>query len=170
MAFPEHFNASFAVITLSDKGAAGQREDTSGSYLKEQLQKRGFTLCCYQILPDSKELIVETLKRLADEKQVGLILTTGGTGLSPRDLTPEAMAEILDLEIPGIVEAMRSESLKKTSRAMLSRGKAGVRGTSLIINFPGSLKAVRENLEVVVEVLPHAMEKIQGEEGDCGAG
>ncbi len=163
------FRSDFAVVTLSDKGSRGEREDTSGAWLKETLEQQGFSLKAYHLLADRKELIVETLVALADEENVALIVTTGGTGLSPTDQTPEAMAEVIDREIPGIAEAMRAASMEKTDRAMLSRGMAGIRGESLIVNLPGSLKAVRENWEVIAGVLPHALEKIQGEEGDCGA-
>ena len=159
---------TFAVVTMSDKGARGQREDTSGSYLRETLQLEGYSLAHYQIIPDNKDIIVETLVGLVDDKGVDLIVTTGGTGVSPTDVTPEAMEEVLEKEIFGMAEAMRSASLFKTSRAMLSRGRAGIRGESLIINLPGSLKAARENLEVVLPVLVHALEKIKGETSDCG--
>lgn len=160
---------SFAVLTMSDKGARGEREDTSGPYLRERLEQEGFVLQSYRVIPDQKQVIVDRLRELADDLKVALIVTTGGTGLSPSDVTPEAMTEVLDKEIPGMAEAMRSASLLKTSRAMLSRGKAGVRRESLIINFPGSLRAVKENLEVVLPVLSHALEKIRGGTGDCGA-
>lgn len=162
------FDKSFAVLTMSDKGSQGNREDTSGRYLQEKLLEQGYVLKDYRIIPDRKELIVETLIELTDVQQNALVVTTGGTGLSPSDVTPEAMERVLEKEIPGMAEAMRSASLQKTSRAMLSRGKAGVRGKSLIVNLPGSLKAVRENLEVILDVIPHALEKIQGGQGDCG--
>lgn len=159
---------SFAVLTMSDKGARGEREDTSGAYLRERLVAEGYVLRFYEIIPDKKQVIIEKLKNLADEQRVSLVVTTGGTGVSPSDVTPEAMGEILEKEIPGMAEAMRSASLQKTPRAMLSRGKVGIRGETLIINFPGSLKAVRENLDVVLSVIPHALEKIGGGTSDCG--
>lgn len=159
---------SFAVLTMSDKGARGEREDTSGEYLRERLTKEGYAFTFYEVIPDNKDIIIDRLKKLADALKVALIVTTGGTGVSPSDVTPEAMNEILEKEIPGMAEAMRSASLLKTSRAMLSRGKVGIRGESLIINFPGSLKAVKENLEVVLSVIPHALEKIKGGTSDCG--
>ena len=159
---------AFAVVTMSDKGARGEREDTRGAYLQERLAEDGYELRSYQVIPDNKQVIVDHLKMLADEMSIPLIVTTGGTGVSPTDVTPEAMSEILDQELPGMAEAMRSASLLKTSRAMLSRGKAGIRKTSLIINLPGSLKAVKENLDVVLPVLRHALEKIGGETSDCG--
>lgn len=164
------FRKDFAVLTLSSKGARGEREDTSGFYLKETLQQAGYTLVEYRILPDQEQLIVDTLLEFVDEKKISLIITTGGTGVSPSDVTPEAMIRVLHREIPGMAEMMRLASMKKTSRAMLSRSKVGIRNQSLIVNLPGSLKAVRENLAVIVDVLPHALEKIQGGESDCGAG
>lgn len=160
---------SFAILTMSDKGSQGEREDTSGAYLKEKLAEEGYLLQSYQIIADKKQLIIDSLIELVDDRNISLIVTTGGTGVSPTDITPEAMAEVLEREIPGMAEAMRAASLEKTSRAMLSRGKVGTRRESLIINLPGSLKAVRENLEVVLPVLPHALEKIAGEPGDCGS-
>lgn len=154
---------------MSDKGSQGEREDTSGAYLRQRLSEEGYVLQSYQVIADRKQLIIDSLVELADDKNITLIVTTGGTGVSPTDVTPEAMDDVVEREIPGMAEAMRSASLKKTSRAMLSRGRVGIRGESLIINLPGSLKAVRENLEVVLPVIPHALEKIQGEQGDCGA-
>ncbi|BHH83286.1 MogA/MoaB family molybdenum cofactor biosynthesis protein [Desulforhopalus sp. 52FAK] len=159
---------SFAVVTMSDKGSRGEREDTSGAYLKETLIAEGYSLAAYEVIPDRREVIVETLVDIVDNKGIDLIITTGGTGVSPTDVTPEAMDEVIGKEIPGMAEAMRSASLAKTSRAMLSRGRVGIRNESLIINLPGSLKASRENLEVVLPVLAHALEKIKGGTSDCG--
>ena len=161
-------NYSFAVLTMSDKGSRGQREDTSGVYLQDRLAAEGYVLKSYQVIPDDKQVIIDSLLSLVDEKKISLIVTTGGTGVSPSDITPEAMALVIEKEIPGMAEAMRSASLLKTSRAMLSRGKVGIRKESLIINLPGSLKAVKENLEVVLPVIPHALEKIGGGDSDCG--
>jgi len=160
---------SFAVLTMSDKGSRGERQDTSGQYLQDKLTEEGYLLQSYQVVPDDRQTIVDALIALVDDQNIALIVTTGGTGVSPSDITPEAMTLIIEREIPGMAEAMRSASLLKTSRAMLSRGKVGIRKQSLIINLPGSLKAVRENLEVVLPVIPHALEKIQGSESDCGA-
>ncbi len=162
------FHRTFAVLTMSDKGSCGKREDTSGAYLQETLQQAGFLLKEYRIVPDREQVIIDTLLEFVDGMGIALIVTTGGTGVSPSDQTPEAMEKVVEKEIPGMAEAMRAASMLKTSRAMLSRGKVGVRKESLIINLPGSLKAVRENLEVIIDVLPHAMEKIQGGQGDCG--
>lgn len=160
---------SFAVLTMSDKGSRGERQDTSGAYLKERLAEEGYVLESYKVIADNKEHIIDSLKNLVDDKKISLIVTTGGTGVSPSDITPEAMVEVIEREVPGMAEAMRGASMLKTSRAMLSRGKVGIRGESLIINLPGSLKAVKENLEVVIPVIPHALEKIRGGESDCGA-
>ena len=159
---------TFAVVTMSDKGARGEREDTSGAYLKETLIANGYVSVDYLVIPDRSEIIVDTLLELVDVKGVDLIVTTGGTGVSPTDVTPEAMDKVFEKDIPGMAEAMRSASLAKTSRAMLSRGRVGIRKESLIINLPGSLKASRENLDVVLPVLGHALEKIKGETSDCG--
>ncbi len=154
-----------AVLTISDKGSKGEREDLSGSLIKEMLKSIEAEVKYYEILPDEKDLIKEKLIHYS--KNVDVILTTGGTGLSARDVTPEATAEIIEKEVPGIPEAMRAEGLKKTSRAMLSRGIAGIRGKSMIINLPGSPKAVKENLPVILDVLPHAIEKLKGDTSEC---
>jgi molybdopterin adenylyltransferase len=156
-----------AVLTLSDKGAKGEREDLSGPLVQDILRSIDAEVRHSEILPDEKELIKEKLIKYS--KEVDLILTTGGTGLSPRDVTPDATLEVIDRQAPGIAEAMRAEGLKKTSRAMLSRAVAGVRGSSLIINLPGSPKAVKENLSVILNVLPHAIEKIKGDPSECAA-
>lgn len=163
-----HENYSFAVLTMSDKGSRGERDDTSGRYLQEKLAEEGYSLQSYNVIPDNKQVIIDSLIRLVDDEKISLIVTTGGTGVSPSDITPEAMVSVIEREIPGMAEAMRSASLIKTSRAMLSRGKVGIRKESLIINLPGSLKAVKENLAVVLPVIRHALEKIRGGESDCG--
>lgn len=154
-----------AVLTLSDKGSKGKREDTSGPAISKLVKKIKGKVVSYEILPDEKALIKEKLLSLCDK--VDLILTTGGTGLSPRDVTPEATLEVITREIPGIAEAMRFKSLKKTPCAMISRAVAGVRGRTLIINLPGSLKGAKENLEVILPALPHAVEKIKGSKKEC---
>lgn len=154
-----------AVITLSDKASRGEREDLSGASIREALKDIGAVIRYYDVLPDEKSLIKDKL--LEYSNKVDLILTTGGTGLSPRDVTPEATLEVIDREIPGITEAMRMEGFRKTKRAMLSRAVAGVRGRTLIINLPGSPKAVKENLEVIMDVIPHAIEKIKGDTTEC---
>jgi len=154
-----------AVLTLSDKGSKGEREDASGPMIREMLKGIDAEVKYYDILPDEKELIKGKLIEYG--KLVDLILTTGGTGLGPRDVTPEATIEVIERQIPGIAEAMRIEGLKKTRRAMLSRAVAGVRGKTLIINLPGSPRAVKENLEIILGVLPHAIEKIKGDTSEC---
>lgn len=159
---------TFAVVTMSDKGSRGEREDTSGAYLQEKLAEEGYRFAGYIIIPDTVDEIVRTVTELVDEKAISLVVTTGGTGVAPTDVTPEAMSQVLEKEIPGMAEAMRAASLQKTPNAMLSRGRAGIRRASLIVNLPGSLKAARENLEVLLPALPHALEKIRGDEGDCG--
>ena len=156
---------SVAVLTLSDKGSKGEREDESGLLIREMLKDIKAEIRYYDILPDEKELIKEKL--IEYSSKVDLILTTGGTGLSPRDVTPEATREILDRQVPGIAEAMRSEGLKITKRAMLSRAVAGVKGKSLIVNLPGSPKAVKESLSIIIETIPHAIEKIKGDTSEC---
>jgi molybdenum cofactor synthesis domain-containing protein len=154
-----------AVLTMSDKGSRGERKDLSGPLIKDMLKGIGAEVKYYEILPDEKEFIKEKL--IGYSKRVDLILTTGGTGLSPRDVTPEATLEVIDKQVAGIAEAMRSEGLKKTSRAMLSRAVAGVKGRALIINLPGSPKAVKENLAVILDVIPHAIEKLKGDTKEC---
>lgn len=154
-----------AILTLSDKGSRGEREDESGPVIKEMLNSIDAEVKYIEILPDEKELIKEKLIDYSDK--VDLIMTTGGTGLSPRDVTPDATLEIIDREIPGIAEAMRAGGLLKTNRAMLSRSVAGARGNALIINLPGSVKAVKEGLGIILDVIPHAVEKIKGDTSDC---
>lgn len=153
-----------AVLTLSDKGAKGERQDESGPVIADMLKEIA-EVKHYDILPDERDLIRERLLKYVDK--VDLILTTGGTGLSPRDVTPEATIDVIDREVHGIAEAMRVEGLKKTNRAMLSRAVAGVKGQTLIINLPGSPRAVRENLEVIIDVIPHAIKKIKGDTEEC---
>lgn len=160
---------SCAVVTMSDKGAAGLREDTSGAALQRLLKKEGYLLIKYEIVPDQKDKIAETLNCLVDELDIHLIVTTGGTGVSPTDVTPEAMDLVIEREVPGMAEAMRAYSLKITPHSVISRGRAGIRKKSLIINLPGSEKGAIENLEVLLPAIPHALEKIQGDPGDCGS-
>lgn len=154
-----------AILTLSDKGSRNEREDLGGPLIREMIRTISAEVLSYEIIPDEKELIKEKL--IDYSRNVDLIITTGGTGLSPRDVTPDATREILDYEIPGIAEAMRMEGLKKTNRAMLSRAVAGIRGKTLIINLPGSPKAVKEGLDAIMDVIPHAIEKIKGSTEDC---
>jgi molybdopterin adenylyltransferase len=154
-----------AVLTLSDKGSRGERKDLSGPLIADILKPIGADLKYYDILPDEKDLIKKKLLEYCGK--VDLILTTGGTGLAPRDVTPDATSEIIDREVSGIAELMRFEGFKKTRRAALSRAVAGVKTNTLIINLPGSPKAVRENLDVILDIIPHAIEKIKGDISEC---
>ena len=154
-----------AVITVSDKGAKGEREDLSGPAVEETL--RGIAdVVSREVIPDDADVIMERLVKLADTG-LELIVTTGGTGVSPRDVTPEATLAVIDRELPGMAEAMRAASMAKTPRAMLSRAVCGVLGGTLVVNLPGSPRAAKENLAVLVPVIPHAVEKIRGSDADC---
>jgi len=149
---------TIGVLTISDSGAKGMREDTSGENIRTMVtQLPDSIISAGAIIPDERELIEGTLREWCDDKQLNLILTTGGTGLAPRDITPEATKAIIEREAPGIAEAMRAASVQHTPFGMLSRGVAGTRGRTLIINLPGSPKAVKECLEVILPVLPHAI-------------
>jgi molybdopterin adenylyltransferase len=150
------------ILTISDKGSKGEREDISGAVMREGVGRMPGKVVKYEIVPDEKGLIAAKLKEWADSGEVDLILTTGGTGLSKRDVTPEATLAVIDREIPGLAEAMRAESLKKTPMAMLSRAVAGQRKNCVIVNMPGSPKAVAECLEVIIAAVPHAVEIING--------
>jgi molybdenum cofactor synthesis domain-containing protein len=156
------------VLTISDKGSRGERQDKSGEVIREILPSMDARIVNYDVIPDEKELIVEKLVRWADEDNLDVVVTTGGTGLTPRDITPEATLAVVDRIVPGFAEAMRAESLKKTPHAMLSRAVVGTRGKCLIVNLPGSPKAVRECLEVILPALPHAVETLKGQAGECG--
>ena len=158
---PHHFKVG--ILTISDSGSAGEREiDVSGNTISEMISSAGMEEITRNIVPDDKSTISEVLMSWSDGGEMDAILTTGGTGLGPRDVTPEATRTILDIEIPGIPEAMRMESMKKTSFSMLSRSVSGVRSGCLIINLPGSPKGVSECLEVILSTLPHALEMIRG--------
>jgi len=157
------------ILTLSDKGAAGQREDLSGVAIRELLAGGPFRVAEYAVIPDDRDAIVETLVEWADRRELALILTTGGTGVSPRDVTPEATRAVLHRELPGMAEAMRWVSYQKTPHAVISRAVAGIRGCCLIVNLPGSPKAVRENLAAVLAAIPHALEKIHGDPTECAS-
>ncbi len=160
-------NIRTAIITLSDKGSAGQREDESGKIIGEMIAGIGASAVHYEILPDEKSRIIETLTLLSDSGKIDLILTTGGTGVAPRDVTPEATLQVIDREVPGMAEAMRAESIRKTPHAMISRAVTGIRKHTLIVNLPGSPRAVRENLAVILPALSHAIGKIKGDPSDC---
>lgn len=155
-----------AILTASDKGAAGLREDRSGPVIADALQAVG-QIVATAIVADDRMLIAGQLRQWADLERIDLILTTGGTGLSPRDITPEATLDVVERLVPGIPEAMRAYSLSLTNRAMLSRAVAGTRGQTLIINLPGSPRAVSECLAVIVPVLPHALGILTAREGEC---
>jgi len=152
-----------AVITISDKGAAGLREDRSGPVLVQALEAMGAEVVHTAIVPDEPDQISALLTRLADEGTADVIISTGGTGVAPRDRTPEATRPVLDYEIPGIAEALRFEGFRKTPLAVISRGLAGVRKHCLIINLPGSTKAVREGMETLAGIVPHTVQMILGE-------
>jgi len=156
------------VITISDRGFRGEREDRSGPKVQDILEKVGFTIVQFEVIPDDQQLIEQRLKHLVDEACLDLVVTTGGTGVSPRDVTPEATLAVIDRQIPGMAEAMRAASLAKTPHAMLSRAVVGIRGQTLIINLPGSMKAAQENLDTLIPTLDHALGKIQGDSGECG--
>jgi len=158
--------ARYAILTMSDKGSRGEREDRSGQVIQNVVAEMGGEVAAYEIVPDEREHIQEKLVAWSDGLGVDVILTTGGTGLAPRDVTPTSTLEIIDYEVPGIPQAMRAESLKKTPNAMLSRMVAGVRGRTLIVNLPGSPRAVQECLDVIKAALPHAVETLRGEVGD----
>ena len=156
-----------AVITVSDKGYAGERVDTGGPLVCDMLKEAGYELTYTALVPDEIPQIAAELKKCADELDIALAVTTGGTGFSPRDVTPEATISVCERLAPGIPEAMRWESLKITNRAMLSRAQAGIRGQTLIVNLPGSPKAIRENLEAVLPALDHGLEMLRGPKRDC---
>lgn len=160
-------NYHVAVVTLSDKGAAGEREDKSGALIRKMMEEAGFRVEKTLLLPDERPEIEEVLKRLADEDRVDLVLTTGGTGFSPRDVTPEATLAVADRNAPGIAEAIRAHSMQITKRAMLGRGASAIRGRTLIVNLPGSPKAVKEGLEYILTELDHGLEMLTGQGGEC---
>jgi len=154
------------ILTVSDKGARGERADTSGEAVRELLASVEATVERYEVVPDEKEAIASRLREWADEADLALIVTNGGTGLSPRDVTPEATLSVVERLVPGMAEAMRQEGLKHTPMSMISRAVVGVRGRTLIVNLPGSERGVRESLTYLLPVLPHAVEMVRGEGGD----
>ena len=158
-----------AIITASDSGYRGEREDKSGPAIREILEKEGYEVVAMELLPDDRAMLAGKMQEIADSGKADLILTTGGTGFSQRDVTPEATEEVIERRVPGIPEAMRAYSMTITKRAMLSRATAGIRGTTLIINLPGSPKAVRESLEYIIGALDHGLEILSGEATDCAA-
>lgn len=156
-----------AIITASDSGYRGEREDLSGPAIKEILEREGYEVISMDILPDDQVMLAGKMQEIADSEKAELILTTGGTGFSERDVIPEATEEVIERKVPGIPEAIRAYSMTITKRAMLSRATAGIRGKTLIINLPGSLKAVRESLEYIIDALAHGLEILSGEARDC---
>ena len=159
---------SVGIITVSDKGSKGERADASGPAIEEIMKQIGGRIEKYVIVPDEKRDIKEAIIDMSDMLRLNLILTTGGTGFSKRDVTPEATLEVIDRHVPGIPEAMRAKSLQVTPKAMLSRAQAGIRKQSLIINLPGSPKGVRENLEAIIPALKHGIEILTGQASECG--
>ena len=155
------------IITVSDRGSRGEREDLSGKVLEEMLEAQGFAVVERELVPDELDEVADALVRFADQLRVDLVLTTGGTGLSPRDVTPEATLRVIEKEVPGMAEAMRAASLPKTPHAMLSRAVCGIRGGTLIVNLPGSPRGARENLEVILPALPHGLSKLRGDTSEC---
>ncbi len=153
----------FGILTLSDRSTRGEREDASGPALTHRIQAEGWSVVEHSLLPDEESAIRQTLIAWADSGKMDVILTTGGTGFSPRDVTPEATRAVIQREAPGLAEAMRAASLKVTPHAMLSRIVSGIRGRTLIINLPGSPKGALENLEVVLPVIPHAVQLLRGD-------
>lgn len=155
---PQNIKITAVILTVSDRSSRGEREDNSGPVIKELLESINAEIKDYRIVPDEKDVIADAMIEFADKIEVDLIVSTGGTGLAPRDVTPEATLEVIDRRVPGIEEAMRAESIKITPHGMLSRAIAGIRNRTLIINLPGSPKAVRETLSVVLPAIPHAIE------------
>ena len=158
-----------AVLTVSDRSAQGLRKDESGPEVAKLLEEAGYQVVWTGVVPDEQKEIQAVLCRLADEERVALVVTTGGTGFAPRDVTPEATLAVCQRLTPGIPEAMRYASLQVTPRAMLSRAQAGIRGGTLIVNLPGSPKAARENLQAVLPALAHGLEMLSGRQSDCAA-
>lgn len=155
------------ILTMSDKGSRGEREDLSGREIERMIKTLAVEVKAYEVIPDEVEVIKARLIDFADRLKLDLVLTTGGTGVTPRDVTPEATKAVIERELPGMSEAMRAESLKKTPNAMISRAVCGIRKNTLIINLPGSPKAVKENLAVVMPALIHTIEKIKGSTEEC---
>lgn len=156
-----------AIITSSDSGYRGEREDLSGPAIREIVEANGYEVVSMQVLPDDRTMLAEAMRKIADENLAELILTTGGTGFSQRDCTPEATEDVIERRVPGIPEAMRAYSMQFTKRAMLTRAAAGIRKTTLIVNLPGSPKAVRECLEYIIDSLDHGIDILTGEASNC---
>jgi molybdopterin adenylyltransferase len=158
---------SVGILTISDMGSQGLRKDESGAILLRIIEEKGYSVVKKEIVPDDRRQIADKLCSWVDKEGLSLIVTSGGTGLSPTDVTPQAMQDIIDYEVPGMAEAMRAASLKKTPHAMISRAIVGVRKATLIINLPGSPKGAKENLSVILPALDHALSKLAGDTSDC---
>ena len=156
------------VITISDKGSRGERIDTSGPAVKKMMEAQGFAVAEVIIVPDETDIIADAIRQATDREKADVVVTTGGTGLSPRDVTPEATRMVIDRDLPGFAEIMRSESYRITPHAVISRAISGIRGRSLVINLPGSERAAVENLAFVIKAISHALAKLQGDPADCG--
>jgi molybdenum cofactor synthesis domain-containing protein len=157
------------ILTISDKGSQGKREDESGTIAARMLEKEGYSIVRRKVVPDNRRQIADTLVEWAEKDCLSLVVTSGGTGLSPTDVTPQAMKDVIEYEVPGFAEAMRAESLRRTPHAMLSRAMAGVRRKCLIINLPGSPGGVKDNLSVVLPALKHGLSKLGGDTADCAS-
>ena len=157
-----------AIITVSDKGHRGEREDRSGKYVMQYFKEKGWEIADYEIVPDEKDMISKKLKDISDNEKADLILTTGGTGFSSRDVTPEATDGVIEKKVPGFSEIIRIGGQKKTPRAILSRGVSGIRKKTLIINLPGSIKGVKDSLELIYRPLPHGIDILTGRDTECG--
>jgi molybdenum cofactor synthesis domain-containing protein len=158
-----------AVLTMSDKGSRGEREDLTGPAIMDMIKDSGFEIVHYKMIPDDFDTIVAELLYLCDELKVELVLTNGGTGFSKRDITPEATMKVVERNVPGIAEAMRLKSLQITPKAMLSRAASGIRGGTLIVNLPGSPKAAKENLGFILPALPHGIDILTGRDSECAS-
>ena len=158
-----------AIITVSDKGYRGEREDRSGKYMLDYFKEKGWEISDYSIVPDEIDIIKDKLIDICDSQKADLIITTGGTGFSGRDITPEATEEVIERKVPGFSEIIRIEGQKKTPRAILSRGISGIRKKTLIINLPGSIKGVKDSLELIYRPLPHGIDILTGREAECGS-
>lgn len=159
---------TIGIITASDKGSRGERVDTSGPLIEEILKDMGAVVKEYAIVPDERDQLSEKMRYMCDELKLDLVFTTGGTGFSPRDITPEATLDVIERLVPGIPESIRMKSLSITPKAMLSRAVAGIRKQTLIINLPGSPKGVKESLEIILPALSHGVGILKGLEGECG--
>lgn len=162
----ESRTVAVGVITVSDTSSRGEREDEGGATIREIVLESGAAIGAYVVVPDEREQIADQIRTMADERNFDVVFTTGGTGLSPRDVTPEATLAVIDYQVPGLAEAMRAESFRKTPAGILSRAIAGVRGRTLVVNLPGNPRGVRECLDVIMPAIPHAVNVMRGEVGE----